>query len=641
MQLLEQLSKLWLSKLELARKHKDEVFQDTADEAMRFYHRAHDFVFLPFGQRSGRNFIHEVEPPRFKITINKVAELVELFLPVLLHRNPVRTVTPRSPAFSPDMLGLGAEDPLVAQLGLGGPTPYDNATAKLLQWVLNWLPHVTGLKGESRQALIEALVKGRGILWTETFRGPQGVLVGSFYDSVDNLLLDPDARRMRDVKWAARLRRRPVWDVERRYKIPRHLLKPNMESVSRRAQVNSDPGGDYERKMGHTNDLVEYYEIFSRMGIGGDLADAPEDSRDLLRQFGDAVYLVVADGVPFPLNLPDEVARSSQNPDEIAARLRWPTPFHQKIVNPWPFVPLDFHEVPEQIWPMAHIAPAMGEQEFLDWGYSFLMSKVQTTCRDFVAAVDGLGEEVKDQLLNGPDLSLLEIKHKGGKNIQELIQWLQHPPMNKDIFTILQMVEQNFEKRTGLAELMYGAQSKVSRSATDVNVRREMLSIRPDDMAEQVENWMGLVAENEAAAISAHLGIADVAPAFGETFSLGDETGAPPYTGMMTRLWHELVASKDLNQIMSGYQYTIEAGSARKPNKQRDIENIDESAQVIFPSLMQAYQQTGDPSSANAWLSEWARSRDMDASKFQLPDLRAQMAAAQAAQQQQPQQRAA
>ena len=42
------------------------------------------------------------------------------------------------------------------------------------------------------------------------------------------------------------------------------------------------------------------------------------------------------------------------------------------------------------------------------------------------------------------------------KSIDEIVQFLQHPPVNGDIWKMIQAVEDNFDKRVGLTELMYG-----------------------------------------------------------------------------------------------------------------------------------------------------------------------------------------
>jgi hypothetical protein len=108
---------------------------------------------------------------------------------------------------------------------------------------------------------------------------------------------------------------------------------------------------------------------------------------------------------------------------------------------------------------MAHAKAAMGELKFLHWAISFLMGKIRNTSRDFVAVLKEAGEEIKTQILEGRDLTLLEIDATH-KTIQEVVQFLQHPPMNQEIWKVIEAVERNFDKRTGLTELMYGNEGR-------------------------------------------------------------------------------------------------------------------------------------------------------------------------------------
>lgn len=644
--LLTAITDAWLSKLKLSAQHKRHEFGDDAAEAMRFYNGPHDFLYRnEYGKNSrGFNVIGDgaYPQPTFRMTVNKVSELVQLFLPVLYHRNPTRQVNPRRFDFPPELMQvlmqLGAIQPPNSQVQI-----VDAVRAKLLEFYLNFTPHELDLREDSRKAVVEALIKGRGLAWTLLFDGPKGRLVGTFYDSVDNLLIDPDAEELRFAQWVARRRREPVWRVEDKYKLPRGSLKPNQESLNQTADQVNNPMELYDRATGQTNDQLEYYEIFSRMGIGGRLqgqeqnpASLSEQAKGSLETFGDNCYLVLAQGTEYPLNLPPDIAYDPAAAKEITARLAWPTPFHEDKINPWPFTELDFHTIPRKVWPMSHVKPAMGEQKFLDWAYSFIAGKIRITCRDFIAIPKDM-PEIMEAFKSSADLGLIEVDVPQGGNVHNMVEWLQHAQMSGDIWRVIEAVERNFEKRTGLTELMYGQTGHQYRSATEADVKQNMLNVRPDYMAERVENWATRIAAKEGLAARYHLDGADVAPIFGETFdpTLGIASG--PYT----QLWMQFVRQDDMAANAAELEYRIEAGSARKPNKDRDRANIDESAQVIFPALMQHYQQWGDAGPANNWLREWARTRELAPELVQLPDMQQQMMQMQAQQaamqQQQPQ----
>ena len=83
----------WKDKIELAATWKWKKFGDDAAEAARFYNGPHDFLYGHTMGSSSRGFVVDsdaVASPSFKMTVNKAAELVQLFGPILYHRNPVR-----------------------------------------------------------------------------------------------------------------------------------------------------------------------------------------------------------------------------------------------------------------------------------------------------------------------------------------------------------------------------------------------------------------------------------------------------------------------------------------------------------------------------------------------------------------------
>jgi hypothetical protein len=114
------LVKGWSEKIKLAIKHKKDRFQDDANEAMRFFNGPHDFMYeTAYGANSKAFRVSQAEglqEPQFQMTVNKVAEMVQLFGPVLYHKNPVRQVNPRKIPLPPMNLFGDPNDPNV-QMG--------------------------------------------------------------------------------------------------------------------------------------------------------------------------------------------------------------------------------------------------------------------------------------------------------------------------------------------------------------------------------------------------------------------------------------------------------------------------------------------------------------------------------------------
>lgn len=601
---LTQLVSLWYTKIEAARKHKRKVFQKDADDALSFYNGPKDWDEL-MGVR-GIMGEQGLPNPSFKISINKAFELVTIFGPNLYHDNPVRTITQRQPLDIPPEL---FPDPMLLQ-SIMQQQALENLEnefrCSLIGQYINLTPHELKLREESRQSIDEALIKGRGCMWTETYKPPEApfTIIGSFYDSTDNLLVDPDAPRFDKAKWIARRCCHPRWEVERLYNLEPGSLKGNTQSQDSQSAINHEEmESDYLQRKGETNDLVVYWKIWSRMGLGGRLSGGlPSSLRQSLEMFGDNCFLVICKDVPYPLNLPPSV--QAQPPQVGMSAVQWPIPFWR--IDKWPVSVLDFHVVPNCPWPLSHLKPAFGELKFLNWAMSFLAGKVRTTSRDFLVCLKSAAEEIKEAILKNEDLQLLEIT-SDHKDIREIVQFLNHPPMNGDILNVIEIIEKMFEQRTGLNELnLGGTPQKQIRSAEEAAARSTASNVRPDDMARCVESWAGEQAEKEAFAAGYMLGPQDIEPLLGN---------------MAAQFWKGYVTQTDVNVQTRRFEIRIESGSTRKPNKDQQVSNMTESLQVIMPTLQNYAAASGDWLPVNNLIMQWAKSRDLSPDQFALRPL--------------------
>lgn len=638
---LRPLCSQWVTKISKALEFKKKQFQDDADEAMLFFTGPYDWIYQGKAD-TGRAFVGGMEDeggggrPKvaFGMTVNKTAELVQIFGPALYHRNPVRQVNPRMPPMiDPSLLmsmAMGGQPPPPPQIDpmTGAPVPdpmqmqlqmqieqemmaqeqegeVQKARATLLQHYLNYTPDALDLKTESRWAIDEALIKGMGLLVTEVYTpaGSTQKMIGSFWESVDNLVIDPDVERLRDAKWTAIRCTKPHWEVEDEYQLPRNSLRhcASSESTSRASELDVHIDGDYKRKTGQSNDLVTYWKVYSKMGLGGRLSGISETMKNMvnLDALGNYVYVVLCEGCHYPLNLPVEVQKTAPF-EEVQRRLRWPTPFWAD--DGWPFTELVFHDVPRQPWPMSHMKPAMGELYFMNWVWSFLAGKVKIASRDFVVILKSAGEDLRSKIMHGGDYTEIQLESIH-QDIDKVVKFLQHPTFNPEIYKVLEGVTANFEKRTGLSELVYGMSVNQLRSAEEANLKGDQISVRPDDMANKVEDWMSRVARKEALACRWHLTGADVAPIMGQ---------------MGAQWWDQFVVPADPSEILHQLDYNIEAGSVRKKNKGKMISDMNQAMQTMFQPLF-TVAQGGAVDPVNALIEDWAKANDFDASKYLIP----------------------
>lgn len=603
----QSLAYFWLSLLEKAKQSKRKQFQNDADEAFRFFNGPHDFMY----QDQMQSNPDPSQPKQFWMTTNKVAEFVQIFGPVLYHRNPNCQVNSRQAILMPPAVYGDPQNAMLAQQTSDLIHGMDQAKSAVMTGYLNWIPTETNLALHARRAVDEAIIKGRGLLWPQLYQPPgtKFLTVGAYFDTVDNLQIDPDCENLEDATWVAQECVHPVWQVEREYGLKPYSLPGNVMSMEQDVYRSQDNEGTGRQRSAVTNDLIRYWKIYSRMGLGARLQGGPRWSRKVLDVFGDHVFIVVASGVPYPLNVPPSLYAQPVAPGpqavemakQLIRRTSWPTPFWKD--NKWPFAVLDFHPVPRSPWPMSHLKPGMGELKFLNWAYSFLAGKIRTTCRDFVAVLKAAGSELKTSILDGRDLTLLEIEAQY-KTISEVVQFLQHPQMNGDIFKVLQIVEQNFEKRVGLNELMYGQTESSFRSAAEADIKSRNLNVRPDDMAERVEAFMTQVFQMLAGASRYHLTGQDVSA------RLGPDGG---------RFWDAFLHTRNYADAARELEYKIEANSTKKPNRERDADNLQQAMSVLFQPLLDFGANTGQLGPVNALILEFCRVRDIpDPDRFVL-----------------------
>lgn len=631
--LLAPLVQGWLGKIQRARDFK-RPWQEMADECMMFFSAATGFLWdAKYRGKFWDGKGGEVSP-KFKITICKAFELVSLFGPMLYWRNPTRTANAREMIQVPEDLlaaGMGLEPGMIAaaqeaQAG-GQPVPPQlqaavaqfqqevgrrqqttqlegrqrEVRADLMQRYLNWSPRELGLHRHAESAITEALIKGRGILVTQPYRprGSNRVMVGSFCESVDKLLIDPDAEspEFNDAWWIGLECEHPYWYLEREYGYPPGFLKraAGIESANAQGERAGHPLANQQRATGDANDLVSYVKIWSRCGVGARLTDMnPEMKGHLEKVCGDYAHIVVAKGVPFPLNLSSDALAMADN-DAVARAFRWPTPHWKR--DAWPITMLDFYRKPRSAWPMPLLGAAMGELKALNCFIAHLCNRIWMSSRDFIVVLESAAEMIEKRMKEGQDLTFMRLPDEY-KDIQKVVQFLQHPPTNFDAWKIVEALLNLFERRTGLNELLYGLQGKAEpRTATSSQIRQQNLMIRPQHMAAKVEQWMTDVAQREALAVRWWVGSEDVQELMGETGS---------------ELWRGLITESPVERTLWEIDYRVEAGSARKPNREREVANLNEAMPMILPLLQVYAQMAGDFEPLNWLIEKWGNAVELD-----------------------------
>ena len=648
---LNHIVQAWLNKIKLSKEDKKVKFQEAADECQKFFKGGRELSDLLWKQRGkdGDGMVdgdissdEKIPAPKFRVVLNKAAELVQIFGPFIYHKNPTIVVEPKYPEIPSDVLiGLIPPDQLqfmqqqadmaiqaAEQQGLPPPPPFDPMTlfppetqgqsgsrliAYLLQYYLGYIQQENDKKTHARRMVDEALIKGASVLWTESFESYPGAprQVGSFWDTIDNLVGDPDADTMEDWTWCARWKQLPYWEWEERLSRKPGSLKKYARKESYNAEGAQSAKDSYadDKNRGTTNDLLGCWEISSKTGMGHQLAGVQDsDEYESLNSLGRYCYLVVSEHVPFFLNIDkDELEERMTSPDEpdedaedpVFDSVQWPIPFWAD--GAWPFTELAFHEQSNCAWPVSHLSAGMGQLKALNWIITFLVNRLRISMRTMVSCPKGVGEEVINRLFSGDDFTVLPIENSLDPNgdISKLVHFHTSPELATDAWRVVELLSNSFDKATGLTETAYAMQGGM-RTAAEANVKQNAMNIRPDDMANKMEDCMSLVARKEAMAAR---------------WLLTGESIMPVMGSRCAQFWEQYVMTSEVDSVVREFYYRIEAGSARKPNKETMIANMNTAMQSLLPALM----QFGAIGPINALLQDWCKAMDIEGKEYVIP----------------------
>jgi hypothetical protein len=598
--LLGSVANLWQGQFKVAAKAKQEKFGDAAARCWQFLGDDFDNLYTPReNEVEGEQFPQEKETAP-KIRRNLTFDFVATFLPFIFHQIPDRRVNPSRQQPPPELLGLPIGVPLP-------PHPLaiqDRLRAWLMQWWLNYTPREYDYRGECRRALVESLVKGRGIVWIEMIRGTNGFIPAAKYGSVDHLLIDPDSERINEAGWIDRIKDVSIWRVAEEFKLRRDVLRAHHSSHQNQAMLDAEmpSSEDVEDEENPRGDVMRLHYVWTRgLGLGQKLLGTDTILKDVdkglerisrvIESLNHNCWMVFSAGVPYPLNLPPEVLETATDA-EIRDRLEWPIPFYHEHSNPWPFVPCDYYPNTDNCWAQSPIKAALPLQEFIDRVYSFMMTRVTQTSRTLYVADAALEEAFKNLFQFGVDQQMAFVKGRTVEDINKMFAAMDFGQLKEELWRLVQLAEIAFEKSTGMTSLIQGAQGATAiRSASEAKIRQGHAMNRPEDMGECAEDWQSQVARMEGFATRVMVPKETVAPLFGEEPRQGI---AGPTMGMYSNLWEQLVnaAPEDAAKELS---VTIEAGTSKRKNKQAQIATAEMLMQALGQPLLQYAQMNPMP----------------------------------------------
>ncbi len=477
--------------------------------------------------------------------------------------------------------------------------PQANQRAKAMEAYLNYVPRQTNLKVHCKRSIIQGCVYGKGIVWVGWDEDKN--IVTAIFDTVQNHLVDPDARFREECNWKARIRRKPRWWLEKTYPD----AKKEIESANPVGKRKSSKGVDY------STDTIEIYEMYFKVGLhnyegGEDLLQKSEDGES----FGDDTpmkYVMTSDG-------------------HILHEGQWEVPLFRKQL--WPCIELDFYEIPGQYYPKSPIKDGLSQLRNMNGHYRRMVARLRQAARGLLAllAQNGVGIDAEslDKILDispTPDgvFDVIRINATGLMENAKLDQILQQFKLDSNFAEFQAAIafeEQEFAKATGLYNILFQGQPETQmRSAAEVQFRDRTSRSRIEDMQKSVETWSDEIATVQAL-YARFLGEPeDFEPIIGPELAAAIGTLIPPMEEEAQRLSSEMMTqgappreAMEIGQLQAQEQdmmlrqqggitfdewlaeadYTIAGGSTRRKDVDEEKEVYSEAANQLEPALFKS-----------------------------------------------------
>lgn len=549
-----------------------------------------------------KEFYPQIAQPQFMVSLNKAFELVAIIGPSLYWQNPSREVkTSDMPDQAQIAQVLGQTDEQILQMIQQEQQQVESQRQlrnSLGTVVMEWIgrQHPGSTQYDYQMAIQDALVTGRGCMWTETYtdRATGETMVGSFYDNVDNLYIDPDAKdpKLRDVRWMARRHVEPAWVVERRFGYPEGYLHGRGTHVSyefaQRLESNTSGQSLYL-------DQVEWFEVWSSGGIGARVSGVQSEYGQALDQLvGDHCYLCFCKTVPHPLNLPPVMLQNG-SPEQILDALKWRTSKYGNVFElhkkrRWPVEVVDFYPIVNTCWPMAVLGPGIGSLLAMN---VLLVSHLQMSWdrrRDIIAAYNGYEAEIENAIKGENNPAIIKINPVSQLRVSDVVTYLQRPEIGGNLLEWMQYLDNQFQMATGLDDIHYGISAKQSRVQADVEAKLAASNVRPEKMANDVHQFVVNVSTKELWLAAQYMRGQQLQPLLGTWGAMA---------------WDTLLGGMDFNELTREMAVWIEATDLRRPNRDKDKSDLEMIAPFLLPEASRYAQMTGDPKPLNAIIARF------------------------------------
>jgi hypothetical protein len=192
------------------------------------------------------------------------------------------------------------------------------------------------------------------------------------------------------------------------------------------------------------------------------------------------------------------------------------------------------------------------------------------------------------------------------EDISKAVSVLQQPESRQDIAKMIEFISGMFDKRVGLTAFAYGlnVDNTQNRTAEETVAKSRAISARPEFMMKQVVDWQAQVAQSEAFLTRWFVTADDVRPLVGDIGAM---------------LWSQYIESTDVELVTRQFEYTVDAASIRRPNRDRDVANYQQVTGLWMPVIQQYGQQSGNYGPLNYLMKMWGEYHDCNMEEAMIP----------------------
>nr|MBA2707349.1 hypothetical protein [Gemmatimonadaceae bacterium] len=431
-----------------------------------------------------------------------------------------------------------------------------------------------------------------------TGRNPDSGLIHSPFDSIRNLLVDPNANSWDDVQGVARRRTMPKWQAKKL--MPKYADAIQNIAPSSRRESDIDSKYDWE-KSDTAVECITFYEIWFKVGVhnfaGGDALVKDQQSKDQNYAPDDAPkkYFIHETGMFLGVD-------------------NWEVPFFMRGM--WPCEVVGYYGNPDSIWNVSPLEPGLGYQRAMNWIVTLLIGKYRYTSKTLLAIKKQNGQGLKDgdldKILIGGDIDAIQIDIKGEKkSIKDFIERFDY---GSDFIgaglMLLDAIERKFEMATGMYGVLYsGEGSAQSRSARDAEMKDKNSHTRIQDMQSEVAAWERRIAKKEDFASSFLVKREDLIPLLGEEAAQAWGYLVPEGQQLPQAIMQEMSASLPpgfppeqlqafaiqeaaqrftMSEIAMDTDYDVESASSRRKDVNSRIDSMKELCNQVVPMQIQS-----------------------------------------------------